>query len=417
MLPRARATASQPRTAADPMMTAHALRRPAPRRLLRAAAVLGLLVLPLAAPSPAAAQNAEVRSLTNKVERLQRELNTLQRQVYSGEAPAAPEGGGQQAAPSGGGTGLSQAAAQRLNSRLSSLEQEIQRMTGRLEETQYRVRQLTDRMDKLVQDVDYRLTQLEQAAGTAQTGGQSQANGGGQQQGGQTQAQTQKQTDGSGTGQGRQTASSGQAGGQGQSGGQAASDGSQSGSASDSGSGGGGQTLGTVSEDAVAELRENRQQGQQGQQSSGNGDGTQTAVAPSAEEVLPDAAPKEQYEHAFGLLRQADYQKAERALQAFLDAHPDHQLAGNAKYWLGETYYVRGNYDQAAVTFAEGFQNYAESQKAPDNLLKLGMSLAQIDRTEDACGIFGELLSRYPDAANNILQRAKREQQRLGCGG
>ncbi|MDZ7712244.1 MAG: tol-pal system protein YbgF [Rhodovibrio sp.] len=131
---------------------------------------------------------------------------------------------------------------------------------------------------------------------------------------------------------------------------------------------------------------------------------------------MPDGPPQAQYDYAFGLLRQADYAEAEQALSKFLDKHPEHELAGNAKYWLGETFYVRGNYERAAVTFAEGFQTYPESQKAPDNLLKLGMSLAQIDRTEDACGIFAELQSRYPDAKNNILQRAEREQSRLNCG-
>src|SRR3546814_4312161 len=65
---------------------------------------------------------------------------------------------------------------------------------------------------------------------------------------------------------------------------------------------------------------------------------------------------------------------------------------------LGETYYVRGNYQQAAVTFAEGFETYPDNSKAPDNLLKLGMSLASLGSTQDACGTFTVLLDRYADA-------------------
>ncbi len=95
--------------------------------------------------------------------------------------------------------------------------------------------------------------------------------------------------------------------------------------------------------------------------------------------------------------------------------HPEDPLAGNAKYWLGETFYVRGDFRNAAVTFAEGFQRYPDSTKAPDNLLKLGMSLAQLEKKDDACGAFGELLKRYPDATASILQRATRERERLGC--
>ena len=115
------------------------------------------------------------------------------------------------------------------------------------------------------------------------------------------------------------------------------------------------------------------------------------------------------------MLRQANYGEAEQALKAFLDRHPDHPLAGNAMYWLGETYYVRADYQRAAVTFAQGFQTYPDSQKAADNLLKLGMSLAQLKKKQDACGTFSEVAKRYPNAAANILQRAKRERERLGC--
>ena len=90
-------------------------------------------------------------------------------------------------------------------------------------------------------------------------------------------------------------------------------------------------------------------------------------------------------------------------------------MAGNAKYWLGETFYVRQDYQQAAITFAEAYQEYPNSGKAPDNRLKLGMSRAALDSQNDACGTFAELLKRYPQAAATILQRAKQERQRLSC--
>lgn len=134
----------------------------------------------------------------------------------------------------------------------------------------------------------------------------------------------------------------------------------------------------------------------------------QTAALPSG-----DAA--SQYDHAFGLLRQARWEDAEAALEAFLQAHGNHALAGNAKYWLGETHYVRGDYVSAARVFAEGFQEYPESSKAPDNLLKLGMSLGSLDRRDDACGTLNELERRYGDAPSQILQRSRAEREKLGC--
>ena len=90
-------------------------------------------------------------------------------------------------------------------------------------------------------------------------------------------------------------------------------------------------------------------------------------------------------------------------------------MAGNAQYWLGETYYVRGQFREAAVTFAEGFQRYPDSPKAPDNLLKLGKSLAALGQSADACGTFAELVTRYPQAPATIHQQAATEQQRLSC--
>ena len=90
-------------------------------------------------------------------------------------------------------------------------------------------------------------------------------------------------------------------------------------------------------------------------------------------------------------------------------------MAGNAKYWLGETYYVRGNYQQAAVTFAEGFETYPDNPKAPDNLLMLGMSLASLGSKDDACNTVQVLQDRYADASATIIQRARQESQRIGC--
>ncbi|MEE9480207.1 MAG: tetratricopeptide repeat protein, partial [Kiloniellales bacterium] len=88
---------------------------------------------------------------------------------------------------------------------------------------------------------------------------------------------------------------------------------------------------------------------------------------------------------------------------------------GNAKYWLGETHYVRGQYHDAAITFAEGYQQYPTSKKAPDNLLKLGKSLAALGETTDACGTYSELTRRFPNASATILQQADQERRRLAC--
>jgi tol-pal system protein YbgF len=121
------------------------------------------------------------------------------------------------------------------------------------------------------------------------------------------------------------------------------------------------------------------------------------------------------YDQAFQALREQNYAKAQQGFDGFLKRYPKDQLAGNAKYWLGETYYVRGDYTRAARVFAEGYQQYPKSSKGPDNLLKLGISLSQLNKKQEACVTFSQLEKDYRNAAAVIKQRADTEKQKLGC--
>ena len=124
---------------------------------------------------------------------------------------------------------------------------------------------------------------------------------------------------------------------------------------------------------------------------------------------------KSAYNAAYDLLKQLKYSEAEVALKEFLATYPNDELAGNAQYWLGETYYVRHQYEQAAVAFANGFKNYKKSSKAPDNLLKLGLSMQQLDKKKEACTAFKSLKKEFPKASELILSRAQKESKKLGC--
>lgn len=132
--------------------------------------------------------------------------------------------------------------------------------------------------------------------------------------------------------------------------------------------------------------------------------------------ALPDGSEMDQYNYAFSLLRKADYEGAEAAFNAFITAHPDSQLSGNAYYWLGETYYVRTRYNDAAIAFLKGYQRFPNGEKAPDNLLKLGMSLARLDNKKaEACATFAELKSKFPDAPQTVRDKAAQESSAAGC--
>lgn len=133
--------------------------------------------------------------------------------------------------------------------------------------------------------------------------------------------------------------------------------------------------------------------------------------------VNPPSDPQRAYEQAYGYLREADYDRAEKAFLAFMKSNPRHSLAANAQYWLGETYYVRGKYADAAGAFAEGMRSYPKGNKAPDNLLKLGMALAQTSKTKEACAAYAQLPKLYPDSSAAVKRRAQSEARKLNCAG
>ncbi len=131
--------------------------------------------------------------------------------------------------------------------------------------------------------------------------------------------------------------------------------------------------------------------------------------------VLPQGTPIEQYGHAQNLLKQLKFSEAELALKEFLDKHPENELAENARYWLGETFYVRKDYETAARIFLEGYQGNKQGRKAADNLLKLGISLRQLGQKEDACATLSELVEGHKLASKNLLDRARSEINEIGC--
>ncbi len=125
--------------------------------------------------------------------------------------------------------------------------------------------------------------------------------------------------------------------------------------------------------------------------------------------------PKEAYEDAYGHLLRRDFKAAEVAFGNFLRSFPKDKLAGNAQYWLGESFFVRGQYRKAADSFLKGYTKYKNNEKAPESLLKLAMSLKQLGQADAACATFAELNSRFPSAPGHVKRRASAERKRAGC--
>lgn len=322
-----------------------------PKSVSRVVSAVLLLGMALVAVPALAADS--VSQLTDRVDRLTRDLADLRNQFYLTQ--------------SGGGSPqpLAPGQAGNIETRLAAFEQELRNLTGQIEQISHQQAQLNDRMDRMSADIEYRLTTLEGGTPTASTGAST---GGTALNTSLSQTQAAAKT----TTQDVASATQGDV-----------------------------KALGTVSQQQTASANVAQPQ----------------PVAPAAVggASLPAGTAQQQYDYAFGLLRQANYDAAEQALTAFIQQNPSDPLAANAKYWLGETYYVRGNYTAAAQAFGISYQDHPKGPKATDSLLKLGLSLSLLGRNQDACSVFNELESQFPNAAANVLQRSQQERGRLGC--
>lgn len=333
-------------------------------RCARFAVHLGLLIV---AALPAAAQD---RSTQERLDRLERDLNMLQRQVYRG-GPA----------PSGGDAG----AAVGMELRLNRIEDQMRDLTGRVEEYTNQIEQLHARIEQINNDVGARFGDGAPAGGPLVAAGPPPGRSTSVPPPSGPGSRVLSERDdfpppppGAGPGRG--------------------------------GGAGPAPIFGTLTPPGAPP-------------------GPGSPVAPPSElassagarlgagpgRVMPSGSATEQYNHAFGLLKQADYPAAEVALRAFIEQHPNDAMAGNAQYWLGDTYFARGRYPDAARAFAEVYKRYPKSVKAPEALLKLGMSLGEANQKQNACVALAQLDQAFPHAAGNVKQQAAAQKKRLGC--
>jgi tol-pal system protein YbgF len=315
--------------------------------------------------------------LVNRISRLEAEISDLQRHLFAQGGKPAPVPSStavqQTTLSSGSADPGATSAAARAEIRLQQLEAQMRNLTGKVEELDFKISQAVGRVDKLVADLDRRL---------AATGGQPKPEPG-----------VAPRTETAPTA-GSTTSAEAKPG-----------------------------VLGYLKESDLraieAERREDQADAAPGQQAAA----PTTTAAPSAGAggasgpVLADGDAASRYKQAFSYLMRHDYDTAEKAFREFVTGNASDPLAGNAMYWLGETYYVREQFAEAAVTFAEGYEKYPGSPKTADNLLKLGFSLARLNRVEDACVAFAQLSDEFPNASTTIKRRALNEGKRIGCKG
>ncbi len=137
--------------------------------------------------------------------------------------------------------------------------------------------------------------------------------------------------------------------------------------------------------------------------------GTAAPAAGGAGAAAP-GGDREAYQAALERLKAKDYAGAEKALNGFIAAYPQSPLVDNAKYWLGETYYVEKRYGDAVAAFENVVRDHPDSRKVPDALLKVGYSQYELKRYRESREALARVVQKYPDstAAAEAKERLRR---------
>jgi len=290
-------------------------------------------------------------------------------------------------------TGGKVAFAQAMDPRVGQLEEEIRSLNGRIEEMSFQLLQMQEQIRKAQEDNEYRFQELEGGKARGQSGSLDKPVNGGNAD--------------------EQIASN-----------RLPADSSAGGATpdADAGTGTGGalpQELGSIRFDENGNpIGADLNPGLDNESASlGN-------ELPGVDTGLPQASqratasldnPDDIYQAAYGHVLSGDYQLAEREFRDYLDIFPNGDKAADATFWLGEAQYSQGNFNDAAKTFLNAHQAYGKSKKAPEMLLKLGMSLAALDNRETACATLREVNKRYPNASRAVKSKVASEQSRLSC--
>jgi tol-pal system protein YbgF len=332
--------------------------------ILPATAIAAVLLVARPAPSLGQGFFGSDRSTQERLDRVERDLNMLQRQVYRG-APGPMVGG-----DAGG--------AVNAEIRLNRIEEQMRELNGRFEEVANQVERLKQRMEQINSDVDVRLGQGAGGPGPNSMGPTALGPAMAPPHGPGSRARPLPDQ----------------------------SSGANLNPQPPRGSMPPAPVFGTLTPPGAPPA---------GPPSAGDMAGAGEGVAAGPGRSLPGGSATDQYNHAFGLVKQANYQAAEGALRSFVEQHPNDPMAGNAQYWLGETLYARSKFMEAASAFAEGYKRYPKNVKAPDALLKLGMALGRANQKQNACVALAQLDHDFPHAAANVKQQAGAEKKRLGC--
>ena len=296
------------------------------------------------------AQQDKMNELLDKLDKIQKDIQTLEKAVYT-KNPNLPSDN----------ISLNEALTRQLT-KISELEKQIQQMTQRYEENSYQLQQLSDKLNKVSNDNQLRLQQLENNKFASDKVGSP------KEVIEEKKISPSKMND-----------------------------------------------KNILNKEEVDEISDDEDNSLKDK--SVNTESIKLKEKPNKAQakILPKASVAERYKFAMNIMKSGDFEKAEIAFKEFVDAHTKHELAGSAQFWYGETFYIRQLYEDAAVAFLDGYQKYPNSPKAPENLLKLGVTLAELGETEQGCKMIANLKKAYPKTDASILQKSSYEKKRFNC--
>jgi tol-pal system protein YbgF len=292
------------------------------------------------------AQQDKMNELLDKLEKIQKDIQTLEKAVYSKNPTLSSDS-----------VVVNEALTRQL-SKISELEKQIQEMTSKFEENNYKTQQLSDRLNKVSNDSQFRFQQLENNKAISE------------------KVSAPKEVIVEKT-----------------------------------------PVVVKKNENNIlnSEAIEKEQNVIEEKKVQSDNIKLKEKVSKPRTKVLPKVSIAEQYKYATNIMKSGDFEKAEIAFKEFVDTHSKHELAGSAQFWYAETFYIRQLYDDAAAAFLEGYQKYPNSPKAPENLLKLGVTLAELGEIEQGCKMIINLKIAYPKTDASILQKSSYEKKRFNC--
>lgn len=140
-----------------------------------------------------------------------------------------------------------------------------------------------------------------------------------------------------------------------------------------------------------------------------------TAVTELENEATEQLSPEELFEAAKNNLRDGFETEAVGQLEEFLQRNPNHELAGEAKFWIAEAHFGLGDFQQASKAYIRVYQEHRDGTRAADSMLRVGMALARLGQDENACIAFEKVREEFPNAPARLQNRNRVEAERAGC--